>query len=439
MPEDCWGGYRSCLARSFARSSPPPPPAQQPPQAASHLAFSDKIKVSGPISVFQYMQTCLGAYYASKLNEGKTTILGEKGDFITSPELSQMFGELIGVWCYYELANTGHKGNWQLIEVGPGTGVLSRQVLGVLHHFREKGVSLHLVEVSDMLMAEQEKTLCGDNKGTDGTDATPYVRRNKTANGTDVYWYRQLKQVPSDFSVILAHEFLDALPVYQFKRVGPTEGDWREVFVDVDPDHSGKLRFALSPNETLHSKGLLPPAVRADPSIEEWEVNVDAGDFVSQMADRLTESGGVGLVIDYGHAGDRKRFSLRSYHNHQLADPLDNPGQQDLTADVDFGHLKSLVEEDMCVYGPISQSDFLNNLGIHLRLMKLLRNCTDEQQREQLKNAFRIMMSADEMGARFKAMAFFPKSLKEILDLRGGPSGFAGDAKGRTQSKSTST
>ncbi|TKR77555.1 hypothetical protein L596_018505 [Steinernema carpocapsae] len=384
--------------------------------------IKDKIKVSGPITVHEYMQMCIGSPsvgYYSQFSRQDSEIFGDKGDFITAPELCQMFGEMVGIWCFYELGYTGHRGAWQLVETGPGTGQLMKDVVGVLDRFQEDKVSIHLVETSDALILEQEKTLC--SKPSVFIDGHPHVRYNKTRSGVEVFWYRSVDDVPGDkFSVFIANEFLDALPIHQFRK--NERGTWSEVYVNLDS--KGQLCFMLSKNENLHTKGLLPEAVRENAELNEWEVSPGGGTFVNQVAERITAHGGFALLIDYGHNDDRKNLSLRAYHKHGEVNPLERCGEQDLTADVNFGHLKSLVVDRTAVYGPIDQREFLAQMGIGLRLRKLIEQLKSRDQQESLIKAYNMLMSEEGMGTRFKAMTMYPKTLQTILDKRGGPAGF---------------
>ncbi|VDN25851.1 unnamed protein product [Gongylonema pulchrum] len=322
--------------------------------------IKQKICMNGPMSVADFMRLTavspIGGYYSRHGSE----IFGKEGDFITAPELSQIFGELIAVWCYHELANTGHTGEWQLVESGPGTGQLMLDLTRVL---------------------------------------------------------KQLK-----FSVFICNEFLDALPINQFRK--DAEGKWHEVCVALDTndnlcfmlskaenlhtlkDAEGKwhevcvaldtndnLCFMLSKAENLHTLGLLPKKIRQDQSVKEWEISVDAGVYVNQ--------------------------------GHQLVHPLESPGEHDLTADVNFGHLKNIVEDRTLVYGPIEQREFLAQMGIGLRLERLLEGCKTKEERTNLLRSSEILLSEEGMGTRFKFMSMFPKTLKDILEMREGPAGFA--------------
>uniref|UniRef100_A0A8R1Y2Q5 Protein arginine methyltransferase NDUFAF7 n=1 Tax=Onchocerca volvulus TaxID=6282 RepID=A0A8R1Y2Q5_ONCVO len=382
--------------------------------------IKQKINLNGPMSVADYMRltasSSIGGYYSRHGSK----IFGEKGDFITAPELTQIFGELVGVWCYYELKNTGHNEEWQLVENGPGTGQLIYDITRVLRQLKETKVSVHLVETSDALVNQQESLLC--EQPSQFVDGKPYVRCNVTKNSFPIYWYRNVDDIPAKFSIFISNEFLDALPVNQFKR--DAEGKWHEVYVNLDKDD--KLCFMLSRSENLHTFGLLPKEIRQDLSIKEWEISIDAGTYINQVADSITKFGGFVLIIDYGHDGTRKDLSLRAYKNHQIVHPLEKPGEQDITADVNFGYLKNLVKDRTLVFGPVEQREFLAQMGIGLRLEKLLASCKTKEEKKNLIKSCEILLSEADMGARFKVMSIFPKILENVLSQRKGPAGFAG-------------
>ncbi|UMM24317.1 hypothetical protein L5515_004601 [Caenorhabditis briggsae] len=418
--------YRNLFLSSLRRFSKQiiTPPRYASPQSVNHLKkfLIDKIRTSGPITVAEYMKTSVSApvvgYYGQFSRDQK--VFGEKGDFITSPELTQLFGEMIGVWVFHELANTGHKGSWQLVELGPGRAQLMNDVLNALAKFNDNDVSVHLVEMSDALIDEQEHFLCIYN--SENTKGTPHVRKNKTRTGVNIYWYKSIDDIPDGFTVFIANEFLDALPVHQFKKTGDM---WKEVYVNLTKE--GDLCFMTSKGENLHTKGLIPAAIRNENSRLTWECSPESGTVVNQIVDRITTFGGFSLLVDYGHDGSRNTHSFRAYKNHEQVDPLSNPGVVDLTADVDFGYLTTLVEDRALVYGPIEQRVFLTQLGIEHRLRRLLQICKNREEQEQLIKSYNMLIG--DMGTKFKAWALFPKTLKFILDQRGGPVGFSSKEK----------
>ncbi|KAI6188353.1 Structural maintenance of chromosomes protein [Aphelenchoides besseyi] len=348
-------------------------------------------------------------------------IIGPKGDFITSPELSQAFGEIIGIWIYNELSNCGQRGNWQLVELGPGNGTLMADILRTLHTLKEERMSIHLVERSSSLIDTQELNLCGRQSSTN-FEENGYVKKNRTKNGIPIFWHDTLRTIPQEFSVFVGNEFLDALPIHMFERKDST---WREVYVNLN--QQANLCFMTSKGENLHTRGLIPPWIREDEQRSKWEVCPEAGSTVTDIAQRIRSYGGFGLFIDYGHDGSRKTTSLRAYHQHQIVDPLQNPGQVDITADVDFGYLRRILSGLCLTFGPIEQRYFLAQMGIRLRIERLLQQTADLEQRKQILRAYSMLTSDsnDGIGMKFKAFSLFPKTLSEILKQRGGyPAGF---------------
>uniref|UniRef100_A0A915E1H5 Protein arginine methyltransferase NDUFAF7 n=1 Tax=Ditylenchus dipsaci TaxID=166011 RepID=A0A915E1H5_9BILA len=243
----------------------------------------DRILSGGPISVHDSE----AGYYSHQMKE-----FGE--DFITAPELCPVFGEMLALWLYNELLNTGYTGPIRLVELGPGTGLLIKDVLGVFSKLKVEQVSVHLVDVSD--------TCSMDDSG-----------RTLSKTGYPVQWHRSINEIPSDaFTMFIANEFFDALPIHQFRR--NSENQWREVYVNLDKD-ARRFCFMLSKNENIHSKTLLPDHIRSDIEREAWEVCPTAFHILVKMANRFTSHGGFALIIDYGHDGSRLTPSLRAYKN----------------------------------------------------------------------------------------------------------------------------
>ncbi|XP_014326552.1 protein arginine methyltransferase NDUFAF7, mitochondrial [Xiphophorus maculatus] len=366
------------------------------PSMLKHL--SAKIRSTGPITVSEYMREVLtnpvAGYYVRKM------MLGAEGDFITSPEISQVFGELLGVWMVSEWMAAGRPGRLQLVELGPGKGSLMADVLRVFGQLRSvvggASVSVHLVEVSPVLSRVQAETLTG----TGGQEASgepdpagPEYRRGETAAGVPVSWYRRLEDVPAGFSIFVAHEFFDVLPVHKFQR---TEKGWREVLVDLDPANPGRLRLVLSPGPTLASSSL----VQAGEGRSHVEVCPEGGAIVQLLARRIQQQGGAALIADYGHDGT-KTDTFRGFKGHQLHDVLSDPGGADLTADVDFSFLRRMAGGGVACLGPVTQRAFLKNMGGDARMQVLLRNCSDPSSRKQLIQSYDLLTSPAHMGERF--------------------------------------
>jgi NADH dehydrogenase [ubiquinone] 1 alpha subcomplex assembly factor 7 len=234
-------------------------------------------------------------YYMSR------DVFGQQGDFITSPEIGQIFGELIAIWCLAEYQKIGSPQPLQLVELGPGRGTLMQDLLRVFGHFEiAESLSIHLVELSPYLSKLQSQKLCYSSTEVDPNNF-PHYRMGETLGGTKVFWYNRIEDVPKEFSIILAHEFFDALPIHKLQKEGNI---WKEILIDIDPSDKEKLRYVLSRNETPISK--LYPSMRPDEPRNHVEVSPDSDLIVKQIADRVEENGGFGLIMDYGHVGEKE-------------------------------------------------------------------------------------------------------------------------------------
>ncbi|XP_013999513.2 protein arginine methyltransferase NDUFAF7, mitochondrial isoform X2 [Salmo salar] len=358
--------------------------------------LTSKIKATGPISVAEYMREVLTnpvmGYYV------QNDMLGPDGDFITSPEISQIFGELLGIWCLSEWIGAGKPSRFQLVEFGPGRGSLANDILRVFSQLRGAlggaAVSVHLVEVSPKLSQVQAQCLTGDQSQVSASEDEPVYRQGTSTTGLPISWYRNLDDVPRGFSIYLAHEFFDALPIHKFQG---TEKGWREVMVDIDPDEPGKLRLVIVPAPTLASTQL----IQADEKRRHVEVCPEGGVIVQRLANRIAEDGGAALIADYGHDGT-KTDTFRGFKGHKLHDVLASPGSADLTADVDYSYLRRMAGATVACMGPVSQKDFLKNMGIDTRLQVLLRNCADPSTRAQLIQGYDMLTNPLKMGERFQ-------------------------------------
>ncbi|OQR74949.1 protein midA -like protein [Tropilaelaps mercedesae] len=374
-----------------------------------------RIIANGPLSVHDYMANVLTnpqtGYYMHR------DVFGVGGDFTTSPEISQMFGEMIGVWMLNEWLKAGSPQQVQMIEVGPGRGTLVKDILRVLTKYGElaNALTVHLVEVSPHLAKIQEERLCGTS--TEEITGELYYKEAKTRLGPHIRWYKDIHVVPQEsYSFFLAHEFLDALPVHKFVR---TYRGWREVLVDLDESVKSPLhlRFVMAPNRT-------PSTILIDSGEKRNHVEIcpQAGMFVQHVAKRLENHGGASLIVDYGHVGE-KSDTLRAFRQHQLHEPLSLPGWADLTADVDFSYLRRCVENQVLIFGPVTQRNFLTSMGMGVRLKKLLEVVRSREEGEQLVTAYDMLINPRHMGERFKFMAMLPKNMA-IRVNKNPPAGF---------------
>lgn len=367
-------------------------------------AISQQIKLSGPLTLHEYMRQCLLHPLFGYYMQGD--VFGSRGDFITSPDISQVFGELVAVWVLSDWMARGKTTPIQLVELGPGRGTLLKDILRVFSHKKLRHIlqslSLHLVEASPALTTIQEQALTATPSHTHTQQATPsptnHHYRASQVDGLDVFWYRDLKEVPEGHSYFIAHEFLDALPIHQFQM---TSSGWREVLVDVDAEE--KLRFVLSPSPTPASSAYA--AQHTGEGEGAWlEVCPQALVCVEEVGRRVVRYGGAALLADYG-TNTPINNSLRAFSKHQQCHPLEQPGKADLTADVDFSALSKVVTNSgAAAWGPISQNQFLHKLGIRQRIEGLLKEASPEEAKD-LVSSYEMLTSPEKMGERFKFFA----------------------------------
>jgi NADH dehydrogenase [ubiquinone] 1 alpha subcomplex assembly factor 7 len=304
------------------------------------------IAVDGPMPVAQFMALALGhpaqGYYATR------DPFGARGDFITAPEISQMFGELIGLWVAAVWAVMGSPGRIHLVELGPGRGTLMADALRavkVAADFRA-ALSVYLVETSPTLRRLQEQTLANC--------------------GVSVSWHATLAEVSEENPLILvANEFFDALPVYQVVRA---QDGWHERMVGIGDDE--KLVLALHPDPIPNFSAMLPRHLSTAPVGAVFEWRSDA--LVAEIAGRLLRQGGAALILDYGHGQSAWGETLQAVGHHRFAEVLERPGEVDLSAHVDFAALGSAaMRAGAGVLGPVTQGAFLRDLGIETRATML--------------------------------------------------------------------
>jgi NADH dehydrogenase [ubiquinone] 1 alpha subcomplex assembly factor 7 len=337
------------------------------------------IAAAGPMPVADYMRLCLThpahGYYMAR------DPFGSGGDFITAPEISQMFGELIGLWMAAVWRQMGAPENVRVIELGPGRGTLLLDALRaarVVKGFRE-AIVLHLVEVSPALQKLQQQRL--------------------EALDVPILWHATLEDVPGGPGIVVANEFIDALPVHQ--AIKQADG-WHERVIEIDPD--GQFRFALAKETLPHFETSLPRALRQSPngSIFEWRA-----DRIALELGRRVRKDGAALILDYGHIQCGLGDTLQAVAGHAYADPLRAAGEADLTAHVDFEALAQSAESiGGHIHGPILQRDFLLRLGIDKRAAALKASTTRDKALEIDLALSRLTTSgAQGMGELFKALA----------------------------------
>ncbi len=339
-----------------------------------------RIAIAGPMPVRQFMALCLSdpthGYYMTR------DPLGRAGDFTTAPEVSQMFGELIGLWAAAAWHAMGRPENVRLVELGPGRGTMMSDALRaarVMPDFR-KAVVVHLVEVSPALRRRQEDTL---------RDAD-----------VPMLWHNSFDDVPDGPAIVLANEFFDALPVHQ--AVKQING-WYERMVGLD--HEDNLAFTIADEPIPLFDQLLSQQVRDASlgSLYEWRPD----NLPLALGRRLARQGGAALVIDYGHIESAPGETLQAVGGHGFVDPLGMPGEVDLTAHVDFQAL-ALAAESMGarVHGPLEQAEFLRRMGIERRAAALKSAAPHRTTDIDVAAARLTGGGRTGMGKLFKAVAF---------------------------------
>jgi len=343
--------------------------------------------------------------------------LGEEGDFITSPELNQMFGELIAIWFLNHYANSAKPKEIQFVELGPGKGTLTEDVLRTCqrlkHVIKDVDISVHLVEISRALSSVQYNRLCSEACDFDANDKIQGTyMTGSTDTGVNVHWHSHIDYVPKDkLTYYIAHEFFDALPIHKFAL---TEKGWRELFVDVAEGDKPALRYVLSRNHTPASKAFM---LAKDENRKLVEVCPQAGIISLQIAKHVAECDGAALIIDYGHFGT-KEDTLRAYKAHKQTDVLENVGEGDITADVDFKFIQDTIENANCnvsIHGPTTQHDFLKNMGIDVRLMNLLRQCRNSEDHRKIVASYKMIVGKENMGERFKFLGITSKNSSAVV------------------------
>ena len=353
------------------------------------LEIRKRIRLAGPMPVRQFMTLCLThpdyGYYTTR------DPLGAGGDFITSPEISQVFGELVGLWAASAWHLMGQPENVRVIELGPGRGTMlmdAMRAAQVVPAFRA-AIVLHLIEVNPKLRERQQQGL--------GTLDVPAM------------WHESFDEVPEGPAIILANEFFDALPINQ--AIKQFNG-WYERVIEVDQDDN--LVFGIANEVIPLFDQLVPMAVREAPvgAIYEWRTD----NLALGIGQRVTRERGAALIIDYGHTKSGTGETLQAVGGHAFVNPLISPGEVDLTAHVDFEAI-TLAAESMGArtHGPVDQARLLRNLGIDKRAAALKAYASPEKAAE-IDTACQRLLGENRtgMGKLFKAIAITHPDIKTV-------------------------
>ena len=461
----------------------------------AHLASIIRFR-GGPITLAEFMQECLThpefGYYMHR------DVFGKKGDFTTSPEVSQAFGELMGAWAAWTWESMGKPSTVRIVELGPGRGTLMGDLLRGTKNLPKftAAATVHMVDVSPANRTAQRETLKCGPKETTGDDVAENSHRSTLEkvrvpknpirdvgdegvggssegstpeelgldpvdvgvsgiNGAVVEWHETLDGVPPGPTILIAHEFFDAMPVHQFTR---TERGWCERLVSMrgdlakssdedgeDEEEGGDtsaFEMVLSPGLTPAGALMVPRRLEgvdapARDGLRQLEISPRSLAIWERIAARLERHGGAAIAVDYGEEGPLGD-TLQAIKDHEFVDVLTDPGRADLSAYVDFGAMRRVIEcrKDSGVecFGPVTQRDLLFGLGIGQWLEKMVEKCSTEEEVDRLIAGCERLVSGEEgalgeggktegagkgagMGFRYKALAMVSKGL-------GKPAGF---------------
>lgn len=353
----------------------------------------DLIRANGPITVADYMADALGhphdGYYMS------AEPIGADGDFTTAPEISQIFGELIGLWLVHSWEEMGSPERFNLVELGPGRGVMMSDILRAAQ-LRPKfldAAGIWLVETSGLLRHEQQRRL----------------RSQKLPP----LWADEFSEIPQAPWLIVANEMFDCMPIRQFERLSK---GWREKLVGLSED-GRSLAFTHAPSPP-------PPDINLPPADEiavgaVMEISAPAEALAAEIAAAVAADGGRALIFDYGHFGGGAGDTLQAVRNHRYWPVLASPGKADITAHVDFDALaRAAIAAGAAVAGPAPQGVFLDRLGLQARVAALTAGKSPEDAEAVRQGAHRIA-APEAMGEVFKAFCLSAPSLPT-------PAGFEG-------------
>jgi len=343
------------------------------------------IQQAGPLRISDYFALCLAdpdhGYYQTR------DPFGRAGDFVTSPEISQLFGEMIGVCLVQAWHMQGSPADTRIVEIGPGRGTLMSDALRVIAKLAPalySGATIHMVETSERLRNVQRQTL---------------VRAKQRIN-----WHDAFEEIPSGFTLMVANELFDAIPIRQFVK---TPQGFMERLVGLD--ETGALAFGLGPG--AFDASLLPIEESRVPDGQVFEISPARTAVMQAVATKIVRDGGTALTIDYGHLITGFGDTLQAVFQHQFDPPLQRPGEADLTSHVDFQALAEAARAcGVHVHRPMTQGDFLVGLGIVERA-GALGTGRDSLTQATIGDAVNRLAGEGEgrMGALFKVLAISGK------------------------------
>lgn len=340
------------------------------------------IALQGPMRVSTFMTLALGdeqnGYYKN------ATPFGKEGDFITAPEISQMFGELIGIWVIETFNTLNKPSSFSLCELGPGRGTLMQDLLRTIKKLSVEcfqAANVVMVETSDKLIQQQKQAL--------------------SAYRDKIRWLKDFDKLPAAPLILVANEFLDALPIDQFIKI---DGQWHERLIATDDND--QLGFAVG-NNVLDQTGL-PKKYQDLPEGSVLELSPARLQFVEQVLKHLSRYHGSALFIDYGSTGLPYGDTLQAISRHAFSNIFANPGKDDLTSHVDFSSLEVIAERQGILSGVITQGAFLTGMGLIERAGQLGANKGTAVQ-EKIRSVVERLAAPNEMGTLFKVLCLSDK------------------------------
>lgn len=339
------------------------------------------------LTLHDYMQICNYHYYS------KQPTIGAMGDFITAPEISQMFGEMLGIWIITRWHQMGEPNDFRIIEAGPGKGTLMADILRVLKSQPRlmQALRVHFLEFSESLQEMQKHAI--------------------SQFDVKCYWHNDLHHVPYGPFILIANEFFDALPVQQL--VYSAQG-WLERGV-IQRD--GKLEYATREiTDTNLLANINPDRIAIAPVPGNiLEHSPMMGNYLRWMLQRMRAKWpGSALIVDYGYMQHAYGDTFQAVHHHQYADPLERPGWQDLTVHVNFAAIKDFAERwELQCTGPTGQGDFLKQMGIEQRAQNLFDGPSEPLEKMGIMEAMHRLTDADEMGTLFKVICLSSPKLPQ--------------------------
>jgi len=335
--------------------------------------LTKEISKKGYISISRFMEISLTdpkeGYYINQKP------LGKSGDFITSPDITQIFGEVIGAWAIDIINKINSKASFQIIDLGGGRGTLLKDIKRVRN---DNSISYGFLEINKNLMTTQKQIF-------------PEAKH-----------YKNISDIPDSPTIFIGNEFLDVFPIRQYIKINET---WKEIFVTTDND---KLHYCYNDIEdkTLfeeHKKNLHTEA-------DFFEINTMIKKIISDISVFIKRNNGICLFIDYGYSKGCGN-TLQALKNHKYVDPLSFPGESDLTSHINFSHVINEAKNlGMNFFGPITQRNFLINLGARERLEILKKSANSEKIKNDLEEGLNRVIENSQMGELFKVCAISPKN-----------------------------